>query len=85
MLEEAERGHAIHSESDDDSHTAPSSGPVGDLALGEEGIVIPSILARHLQKHQVEGVKFMHESVCGMGKGCVLAHCMGLGKTLQWE
>lgn len=90
MLAEAERGHALHASSssdDDDSDTAhnndPPPGPREHLPLGNDGIIIPSLLARHLQKHQVEGVKFMHESVCVQGKGCVLAHCMGLGKTLQ--
>ena len=89
MLAEAERGHALHasSSSEDDSDTANNNDPHPDprehLPLGNDGIIIPSLLARHLQKHQVEGVKFMHESVCVQGKGCVLAHCMGLGKTLQ--
>ncbi|CAH2089342.1 unnamed protein product [Euphydryas editha] len=44
-----------------------------------------------MKAHQYEGVKFMwdacFESVSavasGPGGGCILAHCMGLGKTLQ--
>ena len=40
---------------------------------------------------QVDGIKFMYDSCYGSvdnlekypGSGCVLAHCMGLGKTLQ--
>lgn len=37
--------------------------------------------------HQKQGVRFMFECVCGMRgddiNGCILADCMGLGKTLQ--
>ncbi|KAG8905608.1 helicase, partial [Tulasnella sp. 417] len=50
-------------------------------------VVIDPKLARHLRPHQVDGVKFLYESVMGMrkheGYGCILADEMGLGKTLQ--
>lgn len=40
---------------------------------------------------QIAGVKFMYDCCYGSvdsidkhpGSGCILAHCMGLGKTLQ--
>ncbi|CAH0387949.1 unnamed protein product [Bemisia tabaci] len=48
-------------------------------------------LMRILKKHQVEGLRFMWNSCfesiklvnSSAGSGCVLAHCMGLGKSLQ--
>lgn len=44
-----------------------------------------------LKDHQKDGVKFMYDCCFGnmnqidkfSGSGCILAHCMGLGKTLQ--
>lgn len=47
-------------------------------------------LVKFLKNHQKEGIKFMYDTCYGSiadevktESGCILAHCMGLGKTLQ--
>ena len=47
-----------------------------------DGFSIRADLVQHMQPHQIHGVKFMFEHARA-SQGCILAHCMGLGKTLQ--
>ncbi|EAT37533.1 AAEL010499-PA, partial [Aedes aegypti] len=51
--------------------------------------VHPELVSK-MKPHQKEGVKFMYDCCYGgsskgrsSGSGCILAHCMGLGKTMQ--
>ena len=67
--------------------------------LNKEPLVeVDSDLRSNLKSHQIEGIEFMWDSTIESvkkdgekvtlgttpaGHGCILAHCMGLGKTLQ--
>ncbi|CAH0550276.1 unnamed protein product [Brassicogethes aeneus] len=64
------------------------------LDVDDDGTPIIEVrreITKRLKDHQVEGVQFMwnscYESVDHLkdneGTGCILAHCMGLGKTFQ--
>ncbi|XP_020799544.1 transcriptional regulator ATRX-like isoform X2 [Drosophila serrata] len=54
-------------------------------------VAVDEDIVKQLKPHQKDGVKFMYDSCYGgtdqnnknSGSGCILAHCMGLGKTLQ--
>jgi len=63
-----------------------------DLILQHEPRVrVDGRIARRLKEHQNGGVKFMYANMIervdransSEGQGCILAHCMGLGKTIQ--
>jgi len=36
-----------------------------------------------LKEHQIEGIRFLWKNVIDYKRGCIFAHAMGLGKTLQ--
>ncbi|XP_060768474.1 transcriptional regulator ATRX-like isoform X2 [Neoarius graeffei] len=62
-----------------------------DDATRESLVQVDTHLLSKLKPHQREGVQFIWDSCCesiakvksSPGSGCILAHCMGLGKTLQ--
>lgn len=62
-----------------------------DEKTGKELLSIDPKLAKKLKPHQASGIRFMWDACFESlerakttpGSGCILAHCMGLGKTLQ--
>lgn len=44
---------------------------------------VHSDVTKYLKTHQIDGIKFLFENCYEQNSGCILAHCMGLGKTLQ--
>lgn len=64
-----------------------------DVKTKEPLISVDEKLVKKLKPHQAQGVKFMWDACFesvekideedSKGGGCILAHCMGLGKTLQ--
>ncbi|XP_038069780.1 helicase ARIP4-like [Patiria miniata] len=57
----------------------------------EEDIFLPPQIARSVKPHQIGGIRFLYDNLVEslsrfrvtLGFGCILAHSMGLGKTLQ--
>ncbi|XP_017760538.1 PREDICTED: transcriptional regulator ATRX homolog [Eufriesea mexicana] len=57
----------------------------------EELVIVHKNLVVRLKPHQAKGIKFMWDACfeslerikSSTGSGCIIAHCMGLGKTLQ--
>uniref|UniRef100_A0A6P5JWM7 Transcriptional regulator ATRX-like n=1 Tax=Phascolarctos cinereus TaxID=38626 RepID=A0A6P5JWM7_PHACI len=81
-----------------DSYASPTERPITTkLVLDEDEetkeplVQIHKNLVTKLKPHQIDGVQFMWDCCCesviqrkkSPGSGCILAHCMGLGKTLQ--
>ncbi|KAK7531311.1 P-loop containing nucleoside triphosphate hydrolase protein, partial [Phyllosticta citribraziliensis] len=46
-------------------------------------ICIPPHIATRIKPHQTSGIRFMWRELIEAGQGCLLAHTMGLGKTMQ--
>ncbi|KAJ5573641.1 SNF2 family helicase/ATPase [Penicillium hispanicum] len=58
--------------------------PTGQAVTFKEPIIYlhPSI-GEFVKPHQLSGVQFMWREICEANEGCLLAHVMGLGKTMQ--
>ncbi|KAK0739036.1 P-loop containing nucleoside triphosphate hydrolase protein [Apiosordaria backusii] len=75
----------------EDSESGGSSAKGRDLTVNlsrgpnDPPIRISEHLGELMKPHQLDGVRFMFENivVCDKDTGCLLAHEMGLGKTLQ--
>lgn len=71
----------------DPSNSTVAINPLASLDDGEDYIFVDKKIASALKEHQIEGIQFMWRELTAQGsdggQGCILAHTMGLGKTLQ--
>ncbi|KAI8981654.1 hypothetical protein BDF20DRAFT_418581 [Mycotypha africana] len=70
-------------ENSNNSSTTEKGKPQIIEALNNLGFEVDEVFRKVLKTHQVEGLKFMWQRVYEKRGGCLLAHSMGLGKTLQ--
>jgi SNF2 family DNA or RNA helicase len=61
----------------------PGSIDEAGLQLDGNGAEVCRHIAKNLKPHQEDGIKFMWKSCVFENNGCILAHSMGLGKTIQ--
>ena len=91
ILEGAQEGKLAEAKRDKLRHEAASQvgkplvlmAPPAREGEKEREIHVPEHMAVQLQPHQRVGVAFLWDCVVRNGKGAILAHCMGLGKTFQ--
>ncbi|CAH8484046.1 unnamed protein product [Dicrocoelium dendriticum] len=73
-----------------DEHGRVVINPNRDVSTEPE-IVLPPQIAKVIKPHQVSGIRFLYDNLIESlsrfettgGFGCILAHSMGLGKTIQ--
>ncbi|XP_050296644.1 transcriptional regulator ATRX-like isoform X2 [Anthonomus grandis grandis] len=93
-LQERDKAKEVYSQSVSSfaSQTEDEVNPLILDASDEITIKVHPQIVKRLKPHQRDGIQFMwdscYESVSQLqksykGSGCILAHCMGLGKTLQ--
>lgn len=81
--------HATLVEANDDQAIVRSQLIINDAAAEDQKyIYVNNHIAKRIKKHQVEGVRFLWNQIVAITdeksmQGCLLAHTMGLGKTMQ--
>lgn len=60
---------------------------INESKFEDQGFIhVSDQIARRIKPHQIDGVRFMWNQIVTDEKemqGCLLAHTMGLGKTMQ--
>jgi SNF2 family DNA or RNA helicase len=91
LAEQEERRRKLQAALAKNGHVGDADGSqiiINDTKLEHQGLIhVNKEIGRRIKKHQVEGVRFMWNQIVTMDEnsmqGCLLAHTMGLGKTMQ--
>ncbi|POS83723.1 hypothetical protein EPUL_005481, partial [Erysiphe pulchra] len=92
LAQQNERRKKLHAslvEANDDQAIVLSQLIINDAAAEDQKyIYVNNHIAKRIKKHQVEGVRFLWNQIVAIAdeksmQGCLLAHTMGLGKTMQ--
>jgi SNF2 family DNA or RNA helicase len=95
LRDQAQRRHMLHQKLLDQATNSTidtSRIIINDAKSDEQGFVyIDEEIGKRIKPHQIDGVRFMWRQVVNDGsgnedqklQGCLLAHTMGLGKTMQ--
>ncbi|RKF72043.1 putative snf2 family helicase snf2 family helicase atpase [Golovinomyces cichoracearum] len=92
LAQQNERRKKLHStlvKANDDQAIVRSQLIINDAAAEDQKFVyVNDHIAKRIKKHQVEGVRFLWNQIVTIAdeqsmQGCLLAHTMGLGKTMQ--
>lgn len=81
--------HAALVKANDDQAIVRSQLIINDAAAEDQKFIyVNDHIAKRIKKHQVEGVRFLWNQIVTIAdeqsmQGCLLAHTMGLGKTMQ--
>lgn len=70
-------------EIEDDEEEEPLQDLATIQALNEIDFILDAKYRKVLKAHQFKGLQFMWDRVYKKKQGCLLAHSMGLGKTIQ--
>ncbi|TQS37846.1 hypothetical protein Golomagni_01663 [Golovinomyces magnicellulatus] len=92
LAQQNERRKKLHStlvKANDDQAIVRSQLIINDAAAEDQKFIyVNDHIAKRIKKHQVEGVRFLWNQIVTIAdeqsmQGCLLAHTMGLGKTMQ--
>ncbi|KAJ1335079.1 transcriptional regulator ATRX [Microdochium nivale] len=87
QAEQAARRRALKAKLQAQGAVSESQFIINMSKADDEGLIyVHPEIARRIKMHQVEGVRFMWNQIVQKGstrQGCLLAHSMGLGKTMQ--
>ena len=88
LFEQDERRKILQAKLAELGTTGPTQGTIINVSKYEDQgcIYVNSIASPRIQNHQIEGIRFLWDQLIvdqETNQGCLLAHTMGLGKTMQ--